>query len=260
MPENNNENQEPLNQKCPFCQNELIIKNALLFCPKCGIFIGEPKTFTGSFTNTGSIERETIAREKEREKMKKSRILWQVFIIIFIIGAFVSAYQFKLWNFVFGIDYSPIKEMQTETPFTIYLPKKIPLGYALEKENINPVYDRYGKIGSLNIIYKKMGDGTIEVSLFPIDNGFTSNGKTEQELFRDISNGRDLDKISSGNQDIYIKNSEIILTEEGRTSYTAFAITNYKNILFKIEYNGQSWLDENELKDIADSLATISSL
>ncbi|MCR4284358.1 MAG: hypothetical protein NUV64_03565 [Parcubacteria group bacterium] len=261
MPEgNNSENQKLANQKCPFCHNELIIKNDLLFCPKCALFIGDPKTFTGSLTAPDKIENDAIEREEETTSKKKGRAIWQVAIIILMIGAVFSIYQFKLWTFVIGIDYSSVKEIQKEAPFTIYLPKKIPLGYNLEKDKTNINYNKSGKINSIDFTYKKIGVGVIEVSIFPIRSGFTPDNKTTGELFTNVSSGKDLSKTSIDGQDIYTSESDLVLTDNSTSVYNIVAITTYNDLMVRIEYAGSTWMSKSEIQFIASSLRPVNSL
>lgn len=260
MPEgNNNENQNSANQKCPFCHNGLIIKNSLLFCPKCALFIGDPKTFTGTLTNTDKIKNEAIEREEEQIAKKKGRAIWQTIIILLILIASFAIYQFKLWTFVIRIDYSSIKEIQKELPFTIYLPKKIPFGYNLDTSNTGVHYVKSGKIGSVDIVYKKRAENIIKISLFPITAGFTPDNGTAGELFSMLSSGKNLNKISTNEQDIYTSKVDIFLTEENFSLYRAIAITTYDDLIIKIEYTGLKEITENELRNIAGSLKPIEA-
>jgi len=257
---NNNEAPTEVNQKCPFCHQELILKNDLLFCPKCDLFIGDPKTFTGSLKSQDRIKEEAIEREEERTGKKKGRITWQIIIILLMVIASFSIYQFKLWTFVVGIDYSSVKELQKEVPFAIYLPKKIPLGYNLEGDSTRVNNARSGKINSIDFVYNKIGGGIIKVSLFPIGDGYTQDNKTVGELFSNLSSGKNLTKASIGGQDIYTSESDITLTEKNTSVHNIIAITTSDNLMIKIEYTGSIPLTEYKLISIATSLRSVENL
>lgn len=257
---NNNETPKEENQKCPFCRKELIIKNDLLFCPRCALFIGDPKTFTGSLKSPDKIKEDAIEREEERKEKKKGRMTWQIIIILLMAITSFSIYQFKLWTFVVGIDYSSVKELQKEVPFAIYLPKKIPLGYNLEEEGTLLNSNRSDKVNSIDFVYRKIGGGIIKVSLFPIEDGFTQDNKTAGELFSNLSSGKNLNKTSIGGQDIYTSEPDIILTEKSTSVYNIIAITTYNDLMIKIEHTGSIQLTEYELKSITASLRAVENL
>ncbi|PIR58111.1 MAG: hypothetical protein COU71_00370 [Parcubacteria group bacterium CG10_big_fil_rev_8_21_14_0_10_38_31] len=255
-----NENLPPTDKKCPFCHDGLVIKKDLLFCHKCAMFIGDPKTFTESFTNINKIKNDTIERAEERIGKKKGRVIWQIIIVLLIIVTSFSIYQFKLWTFIIGIDYSSVKEIQKTVPFTIYLPKKIPLGYSLDKENTNINYIKSDKINSIDFVYRNTSGSIIKVSLFPISDGFTQENKTTGELFSSLSARKNLNKTSIGEQDIYISESDIVLTEKTTSVYNIIAITTYSGMMIKIEYTGSTWIPDGNLISMATSLRSIENL
>jgi len=259
MAPNNDEETSKITQKCPFCHGELIIKNNLLFCPQCGVFIGNPKTFTGkSLGDAEETERE--AKKEERRANRKNLMIWQVIIILLIITAAFTIYQFKLLDSVFGTDYSFVKKMQKEIPFTIYLPKKIPSGYNMEEKNIGLNYAKSGEVNSIDFIYKERNGDIINMSLFPIDTGLTKNNQTVEELFLSISEGRNLNKKSINGQDIYISDSEMFLTDNDSTLYRSIAVTVYNNLVIKIKHTGPTWMTDNELNSITSSLKPVKDL
>lgn len=247
-------------QRCPFCHKELIIKDHLLFCPKCSVFIGDPKTFTGSLPTNDTIKNNSLERGEERMAKKKRSGIWQVAILILILVASFTIYQFKLWTFIVGVDYSSVKELQKEIPFVIYLPKKIPFGYRLKEEATNLNYAKSGKVDSIDFTYRKTGGCIINISLFPINNGFTPNNKTVEELFLSLSSGKNFNNTVVGDQDVYTSKSELILTEKSSTLYQSIAIVTSGTFILRLEYLGPTWLTENEILSIAGSLRPIDNL
>jgi hypothetical protein len=69
---------------CPLCREQLIMKNEILFCSSCNIYIGKPETFYVSFgANSHYFHQDHEFLYKNKEEETISHVFFS-YIIIFI--------------------------------------------------------------------------------------------------------------------------------------------------------------------------------
>jgi len=95
------ENQSIGSKKCPYCDANLELKKALLYCPKQKIFIGKPEDFESKHSNLGSLEKEGGAtiddtKSKRRRFIRSFPKFRTIFKFILIIGIGLFVYQIYL--------------------------------------------------------------------------------------------------------------------------------------------------------------------
>ncbi len=86
---------------CRVCSRQLIIKNNLLFCESCNIFVGRPETYQKAFNPTLLKDRaphRAVSRSVSK-KEEDSVLFFIYFFIVFFVGIFVLVY----FGAIFGI-------------------------------------------------------------------------------------------------------------------------------------------------------------
>ncbi len=85
---------------CPLCKHLLILKNDLLFCSFCNIYIGKVESFNISFNfNNHYFQQNYNFPHKKEEKEKSIRHVFLnytiIFIVIFLLLFFLLEYFYK---------------------------------------------------------------------------------------------------------------------------------------------------------------------
>jgi|GEM_PF-5866248 len=73
------------NRHCPLCRELLVLKNDVLFCPSCNIYIGRPESFHISFGPNSHYFHQKFELNHSREKEETVSHVFLSYIIIFII-------------------------------------------------------------------------------------------------------------------------------------------------------------------------------